>query len=339
MAVREAEARLSARLIWLFARVSSLSPEAMELLSRENIGPAEYFDPETRVSHRVMMDLLRFALDGGDPEIGLKAGAGILPGDFAVLDYAARSCSTLREAIGCLARYVGLLTDATEISLVEQGERWILRLHATDGVPQPPAANDFIMAAADGLAKNMCRAYLPPLEAHFAHPKPSYAAAYDRVFPMKVRFGAPCNAFVLTRAHLEGPLILSDPEARSRYERHAEDLLSRIRESAGTTAAVRRVLLASLRGGGGAMGVTARKLAMSVATLRRHLQNEGTTYAGVLDAVRYDLAKRYLRDPSVSTSDVAFLLGFRDVSSFSKAFRRWTGGISTVDFRQGVRAG
>jgi AraC-like DNA-binding protein len=339
LAVRGGEARLSARLIWLFARVSQHSAEAEELLSRENIGPAQYFDPDTRVSHRLMMDLLRFSVDGGDPEIGLRAGAGIQPGDFAVLEYAARSCSTLREAIGCFARYVGLLTDATEISLVEQGEHWILRLHATDGVPQLPAANDFILAAADGLAKNICRVYRPPLEAHFAHPKPSYAAAYDRVFPMTVRFGAPCNALVLTRAHLEGLLIRSDPEARSEYERHAEELLSRIRESSGTTAAVRGVLLASLRVGGGAMAFTARKLAMSVATLRRHLQNEGTTYARVLDAVRYDLAKRYLRDPGVSTSDVAFLLGFRDVSSFSKAFRRWTGGVSTVDFRQGRGAG
>jgi AraC-like DNA-binding protein len=73
---------------------------------------------------------------------------------------------------------------------------------------------------------------------------------------------------------------------------------------------------------------------MSVATLRRRLQEEGKTYASVLDAVRYDLAKKYLMDPGVTTSDVAFLLGFRDASSFSKAFRRWTRGVSSVAFRE-----
>ena len=82
------------------------------------------------------------------------------------------------------------------------------------------------------------------------------------------------------------------------------------------------------------MGFTADKLAMSVATLRRRLESEGTTFAEVLDALRYELAKTYLLDSGVTTSDVAFLLGFRQTSSFFKAFRRWTGGLSSADFRQ-----
>ncbi len=86
------------------------------------------------------------------------------------------------------------------------------------------------------------------------------------------------------------------------------------------------------------MESTARKLSMSVATLRRRLQDEGATYAAVLDTVRYNLAKKYLTDPVVSTSDVAFLLGFRDASSFSKAFRRWTGGVNAAEFRRRARA-
>ena len=85
------------------------------------------------------------------------------------------------------------------------------------------------------------------------------------------------------------------------------------------------------------MATTARRLGMSVATLRRRLHEEGTTFAAAIDAVRYDLAKKYLMDPGVTTSDVAFLLGFRDASSFSRAFRRWTRGVSSVEFRQRER--
>jgi AraC-like DNA-binding protein len=333
-AARVEEARLSVRLVWIFARVSRHSAEAEGILSRENIGIAEYFDPETRVRHRVMMDLLGLSVDGGDPEIGLRAGAGLQPGDFAILEYAARSCSTLRDAIGCFLRYVGLLNEAAELSLVEDGERATLRQHVTDSVRQLPAANDFVMAAADAFAKTYCHVYEPPLEVHFMHPEPTYRAAYDGVFKTAVRFGAPHNAFVLSRAHLETKLTRSNPEARSEYEKHAEELLSRIHESLGITSTVRRVLLANLRSGGSTMETTARRLGMSVATLRRRLQEEGETYASVLDAVRYDLAKKYLMDPGVTTSDVAFLLGFRDASSFSKAFRRWTRGVSSVAFRE-----
>src|ERR1700679_2472742 len=117
------EARLSIRLVWMFARGSRHSDQAEAILARENIGPAEYFDPETRVGHRVTMELLSLSVDGGDPEIGLRAGAALQPGDLAILEYAARSCSTLRDAIGCFARYVGLLNEAAELSLVEDGGR------------------------------------------------------------------------------------------------------------------------------------------------------------------------------------------------------------------------
>ena len=320
-------------MVWVFARVSRDPARTREIFAREKLGPAEYFDPETRLVHSLAMDLLRCHVDAGDADIGLRAGAGVVPGDFAVLEYAARSCPTLGDAIGCFARYVGLLNEAMEISLVEEGSRVLYRFRITDGVDQPPAANDFVMAAADAFAKHYCRFYEPPVEIRFAHPEPAYAAAYGKVFQTTVRFGAPENAFVMTRAQLATPLTSSHTGLRSEYESHAEALVANIRGSTGATVAVRRVLLGDLRAGRCTMAATARKLAMSVPTLRRRLEEEGVTYETVLDEVRYDLAKRYLTDPRITTSDVAFLVGFHHASSFSKAFRRWTGGVSLVEFR------
>jgi AraC-like DNA-binding protein len=331
--VARKEARLSVRLVWVFARVSRDPARARELFAREKLGPAEYFNPETRLAHSVVMDLLKRHVDAGDANIGLRAGEGVVPGDFAVLEYAARSCPTLGDAIRCFARYVGLLNEAMEISLVEEGPHVLYRSRITDGVGQPPAANDFVMASADAFAKHYCRYYEPPVEVRFAHPEPAYAAAYGKVFETTVRFGAPDNVFVLTRAQLATPLKSSHPAMRSEYESHAEEILASIRGSTGTTVLVRRLLLTHLRTGGCTMATMARKLAMSVPTLRRRLEEEGVTYEAVLDEVRYDLAKRYLADPRITTTDVAFLVGFHHASSFSKAFRRWTGGVSSVEFR------
>lgn len=331
--VARKEARLSVRLVWAFARVSRDPARARDLFAREKLGPAEYFNPETRLAHSAIMELLETHVDAGDAGIGLRAGAGVVPGDFAVLEYAARSCPTLGDAIRCFARYVGLLNEAMEIALVDEGPHVLCRSRITDGVDQPPAANDFVMAAADAFAKHYCRFYEPPVEVRFAHPEPAYAAAYRNVFGTTVRFGAPENVFVLTRAQLATPLKSSHPALRSEYESHAEGLLASIRGSIGATVAVRRVLLADLRTGGCTMATTARKLAMSVPTLRRRLEEESVTYEAILDEVRYDLAKRYLADPRITTSDVAFLVGFHHASSFSRAFRRWTGGVTLVKFR------
>jgi AraC-like DNA-binding protein len=320
-------------LVWVFARVSRGGGQVEAILAREKIGPAEYFDPETRLRHSVVLELLGSNVDAGDPEVGLRAGESIQPGDFALLEYAARSCPTLGDAVRCFARYLVLLHEGAEIALVEAGDHVMWRHRITDGVPQPPAANDFVMAACNAFARTYCHYYEPPLEVHFAHPEPANRATYEKHFRTTVRFGAPDNAFILTRDQLAVPLTRSDSLLRSEYERHAEELLGRVRDGSGIVHAVRRVLLADLRTGGCTMTTTARKLAMSVATLRRRLEEVDATYASVVDAVRYDLARKYLADPGMATGEVAFLLGFQEASSFSKAFRRWSGGVSAPEFR------
>jgi AraC-like DNA-binding protein len=74
-------------------------------------------------------------------------------------------------------------------------------------------------------------------------------------------------------------------------------------------------------------------MGMSVATLRRRLEEEGTTHSEILDRARYDLAKVYLSDSRVSTREIAFLLGYSHAKAFYNAFRRWTGGMSPADYR------
>jgi AraC-like DNA-binding protein len=64
---------------------------------------------------------------------------------------------------------------------------------------------------------------------------------------------------------------------------------------------------------------------VSLRTLQRRLAEEGTSYGEVLRCTRRDLACAYLSESGWSITEIAFSLGFADMSSFSRAFRRWTG--------------
>ena len=64
---------------------------------------------------------------------------------------------------------------------------------------------------------------------------------------------------------------------------------------------------------------------MSKRTLQRTLQKEGTSFNALLNSTRMDLAKQYVRDREISFTEIAFLLGFTESSTFSRAFKRWTG--------------
>jgi AraC-like DNA-binding protein len=77
----------------------------------------------------------------------------------------------------------------------------------------------------------------------------------------------------------------------------------------------------------------ANELFMSVRTLQRHLKAEKTTFKSLLNEVRSDLAQKYLSDSFFSIGEITFMLGYREPSSFNRAFKRWTG-VSPTAYRE-----
>jgi AraC-like DNA-binding protein len=117
----------------------------------------------------------------------------------------------------------------------------------------------------------------------------------------------------------------------------ANEMLQRLPKMDTLTAHVRELLAAELRGGDPGIEHLAKKLHTTPRTLRRRLEEVGTTHREILDGLRKELALRYLSERSLATSEVAFLLGYSTASPFHKAFKRWAG-VSATDYRrQGSR--
>src|SRR4051812_33316980 len=96
---------------------------------------------------------------------------------------------------------------------------------------------------------------------------------------------------------------------------------------------VHAVLTRQLRYGKASMASVAQALGVSEATLRRRLLHEATSFSRVLDEVRFELARRYLADPTLQLNDVAHLLGFRDPEALTQAFSRWGDGSTPDAYR------
>jgi AraC-like DNA-binding protein len=109
------------------------------------------------------------------------------------------------------------------------------------------------------------------------------------------------------------------------YEKHARALL-RITPVGDTyTTRVRRVLLEHLRDETPDIEAVADKLALSVRSLQMRLKDEGTSYQKILNGVRKNLAIACLQEPKVSMGEISQLLGFSEISVFSRTFKKWTG--------------
>ncbi|MDB4988151.1 MAG: Transcriptional regulator, AraC family [Myxococcaceae bacterium] len=316
-------------------RVTGSSPNDLKILAREGISLQDFANPDTRIRHRVVMELLAAAIERlGDPEIGLRAGERVEPGDFETFEYACRSCANMRESILCAGRYMHLMHGAQEARLIESGELATWELRVTDEVEQLPAANDFALATATWLARRHTGERDVLREVHFRHATATNAAEYARVFDSaQIKLGMPHNALVFVRSHLEAKLAQAHPGLQAVFELHAAAMLERLKRAETTGGRVRRLLIEELAAGELDMPVIARRLGMSVATLRRRLSDEGTSHTELLDEVRRELAEHYLTDKNLSISETAFLLGFSHVTAFYKAFRRWSQGSTPSEFR------
>ena len=90
-------------------------------------------------------------------------------------------------------------------------------------------------------------------------------------------------------------------------------------------AAVRRAIAESMREGDPKLGRVIKKLSISQRTLERRLKEQGAVFKKLVDDTRRRFALNYLIDRKRTLTEIAFLLGYSEVSAFNRAFRRWTG--------------
>ena len=141
-----------------------------------------------------------------------------------------------------------------------------------------------------------------------------------------MRFEQADSAVWIPRERLEQPLAGRDPVARRYFEAYgaAHARRARCRSRRRSSRTIREAIAVELATSGAELARVAKRVAMSTRTLQRRLEEHGTSYQDLVDTVRGGMAQSLLREKSRSIVDVAFELGYADLKSFYRAFRRWT---------------
>ncbi len=167
---------------------------------------------------------------------------------------------------------------------------------------------------------------LAPRHLRIRHRRDETPAEMRRFFGCDVEFGAASDEIIFPAPVASLPIVGSDNYLNDLLLRYAEEALAdRPQERASLRSAVERVLPQLLPHAKASASNVAQKLAFSTRTLSRKLHNEGVAFAEILEETRAALAKRYLAERDLPISEIAWLLGYVEVSSFTNAFKRWTG--------------
>ena len=325
----------SAPLIWpTLSGLHSMGVDLEALVSSVGLSLEELRRPDTRIPIETGVALAFAAAQAtGDEALGLHLAERYTPGVFGVLDYLGHSSSTLGEAIRHLCRYNRLLQEVVETSLDVDGGRAVVWQKAFGGLLIPPGIVENALANLIVIGRELTGAPLVPIEVQFTHAEPPYSREHARIFKAPVRFEAERDAVILPASALELPLPNADPQLCTILDSHAQLLLTQLPRVARVSQRVRELVAARLKEGAPTAEAIARKLDMSERTLRRRLNQDGTTYEDLLDGLRRALSERYLAEANLSTEEVALMLGYSDLSTFGRAFRRWHG-ITAAAFRK-----
>jgi len=296
------------------------------LLSRAGLGEAQLADPAWRLDLPGLLRLFDLArAQNGDALVGLHMGMQVRPRSFSALGYAAMSCRKLGEAMALIPRYESLVYDGGHTTITARAGlvRLAWRSGLQDGARMQPV-NEAIVAGWVSFGRWITGVRGELREACFQHPRPAGSAEYEQFFGCTPHFDAADNAISFEPRLLELPLMQHDDQLRDLMEQQAREKLREVRGHAlrpRVAAAIRQCLPQQAPVAAG----IARMLGLSERTLRRHLQAEGASFADVVSTVRQELALHYLADAGLGLMEIALLLGYSEQSSFTAAFKSWTG--------------
>jgi len=271
------------------------------------------------------------------PDFGLRVGARMRASSFVAYGHVLLSCPRFGDAVVQTRRFEGLAHDLGRSELVIEGHEAVYLWHCPwlrelPGRQLPESVMASILAFTHWLAGR----HLPVRELAFPHRAPDDVAQRRRVdewFGLRVDYGAPVTRARFDAALLEEPIPGADPALFPLLEQRAAQLLAARQQAlakkapreAKLVSAVRAQIAERLAQDGARVGQVAQALALSPRTLQRRLAEAGASFQALLDATRRELADQYLRNPALSLTEIAFLLGYAEQSGFNHALREWHG--------------
>lgn len=309
--------------------------DAADIFKCAHLDPAMMYEPGARCAlHKINLLWTEAAKRIQDPCFGLRVAEHWHPSNFGILGYALLVSCSLRITLERLIRFHQVISDSKFGELQEDKWRNTLtfRLSIEPVQGAHPAREDAALAWIMSVLRINYQKELSPSSVDLTHSKPSCSGRYYEFFRSSVNFGAETSALHLPIDIVDTPLPGKNKELADLGDQRMNTYINSLDKHA-LTSKVKKCIAEHLPTGDATVDNIASELLLSTRTLQRMLQQEGTTFLNLLNETRKDLALSYVRDKTMDLTEVAFLLGFAELSTFSRSFKRWTGS-SPARFRK-----
>ena len=315
---------------WALAIERALQKEGADnaaIFAAAGIDKEHLRQPEARIPVTTMWRLWREAVAAtGNEAIGIRVAETIFPTHLNALMFALQASSTLQDCIERMVRYARVVSTIGMIS-IEYGEQQVaIRMHSSEQPERPFQPVDALMAVVVKVIRDILEPddYDCIQSIHLSRPEPDDRLLFDQFFACPILFSSENNKIILDAAAIESPLPSANSELARVNDQILNEYLQRMNNET-TSLRVRKEIMRLLGTEHLNQEYIASSLNMSARNLHRKLADESNSFKELLDSIRHELALGYLEVSNMSIGELTFTLGFVDQSSFSRAFKRWTG--------------
>lgn len=304
------------------------------ILIRAGVAPEMVEDRSARIEARAQIKLLELAAKELDDDLfGFRLAHDFDVREIGLVYFVMASSELLSDALRNAMRYSQIVNEGVRLR-VSPGKSIAMTLDYVDVDRRLDWHHiEFWLVALVRICREIADSRFALHRLRVRHTRPMPPKAFRAFFGVEVEFGCDVDEIVLSPSVASLPAARRDTYLNNLLCRYAEKALqsrpARYAKHASVRGAVERILPELLPHGKARASEVARVLGTSSRSLSRRLREEGVPFAHILDELRQTLAKHYLSEGLLPISEVAWLLGYREVSSFTHAFRRWTGTTPT----------
>lgn len=264
----------------------------------------------------------------GDQDIGLRIYLGVDWRDLGLFAYAHMNARTVEEALKINVRYQCMMQNHTALTLEHCPDGGLIYSYkiADAALPECRYDNDLSISGAIYPLRDLTgKPDWSPHEVHFIHHRPADISAYQQLLCCPLKFAMPTNRLYIDAEMAATPIVGGDNKLFALLEAELQRLSSLTGEEDKMVREVEEAVAHALSTGVPSIETIASRLGMGQRSLQRRLGESGHTFKGVVEETRKQLAQRYLASTDHPLVEVAFLVGYSELSAFIRAFRRWTG--------------
>ena len=293
------------------------------------------WDPKVMIpddSYYRMLERLATQVDVTD--LPVRVGASMQLDEYGALGLAFKAATNLRASYDRVERYARLWTSVVRYEL-RTGPEGVLFIVHRPGERRlgMRLSNETTLAASVSIARQVSPQPVTPVRVLVQHAAPGDISAHEHWFGCPVLFDAGMDAILYGADTMAQPNMLGDAGISRYLLSHLDAELSEITTDPPLVSQAKRAIAQALSEGAPKMVDIARGLGLSARSFHRRLSDHGVSFQTLTEETRRDLAEGLLRDDRHSLAEIAFLTGFSEQSSFTRAFKRWVG-VTPASYRK-----